>query len=119
MASIAGNWRSVQYGNGASRARPVVWVRMWRSVMGGASVYDVGGVNHGRWWRTSSSRPSLPASRSCRSAVAVNVFVFEASRYSVAAVASTFPATSAQPNPRDHTTSRSWTTAIESPGHPR
>ena len=49
----------------------------------------------------------------------MNVFVIEATRYSVSAVAATFPATSAQPNPRDHTNSRSWTTAMESPGQPR
>src|SRR5213595_379915 len=49
ISSMLGKINSVQYGNGASRARPVVWVRMWRRVIGGASACDVGGVNQGRW----------------------------------------------------------------------
>src|SRR5437762_3551565 len=55
----------------------------------------------------------------CMIVVAVKVFVMDATRYSVSAVAGILRSTSAHPNPRDQMPSWSRTTAIESPGHPR
>src|SRR5437763_668972 len=58
-----------------------------------------------------SSRSSLPASRSCMIATAVNVFVIEPTRYCVSGVASAPASTSAMPTADSQTISPSRATA--------
>src|SRR5687767_10085690 len=73
-------------------------------------------ANHGRYAVIGSSSLSLPASRSCITAVAVNSFEIEATRYSVSGVAGVFASASAKPNPRAQTSRWSWTIPIDRPG---
>jgi hypothetical protein len=81
-------------------------------VMGTEPVCSLLIANHGRYAVTGSPSLSLPASRSCMTAVAVNSFEIEATRYSVSGVGGVFVSVSANPNPRDHTSSWSWTMPI-------
>ncbi len=68
-------------------------------VIGPADAKSVLTRNHGRWRTTGSESRSLPASRSCRIAVAVNIFDTEPSRNGVEGVTGAPVARSALPYP--------------------
>ena len=74
-------------------------------VIGGSSGSAALTVNHGRYFDTGSSSRSLPCSRSCITAVAVNSLLCEAMRNFVCGVIASFAAVSANPNPADQTRS--------------
>src|SRR5262245_15812275 len=117
-SSVVGNSNVVQCAP-ASRGRPELCVSSSSMVIGGSSLSDGSSVNHGRYFETGSSSRSLPCSRSCITAVAVNSLLCEAMRNLVCGVIGTLRATSAKPKPVAQTRSWSETTPTATPGRPR
>ena len=76
-------------------------------------------LNHARYFETGSSRRSLPSSRSCMIAIAVNSLLCDAMRNFVVAVIGTFALMSAKPKPEVQTNCWSLTTPTAMPGSPR
>ena len=72
-------------------------------VIGGSSASAALTWNQGRYFETGSSSRSLPCSRSCMIAVAVNSLLCDAMRNLVCGVIGTRLAVSAKPKPADQT----------------
>ena len=96
--SVVGNSKVVQC-EPASRGKPELCVSSSSMVIGGSSASADLTWNHGRYFDTGSSSRSLPCSRSCMMAVAVNSLLCDAMRNLVCGVIGTFLPVSAKPKP--------------------
>src|SRR5947209_6620615 len=81
---------------------------VWEELLDGdrSSSFPAGlALNHVRYFATGSSRRSLPSSRSCMIAIAVNSLLCEAMRNFVVGVICSFALVSANPKPLPQTSS--------------